>query len=173
MLASIVIQSSGLRLRRFISVIGFNLWAFRLKISSASELFLESEKKNTPANILFPLSYFSYPGAAIDLCPNYVVPFSHSPSVEVFCYVRPFSSLYYSLFLSFSLCYVYMCISLTSVFSSLFPALLHLPLDYADVIRTNIRASGRELRGRWTARRAGELSAATLACWQNSINSRN
>ena len=81
-------------------------------------------------------------------------PFQLRPSLPSFHYQWPFAvtyclSLPTTLFLSFSLQHLCVCVcvcvslslSLDYIFSSLFPALLHLPLDYADVTGPNERLS--------------------------------
>lgn len=129
-------------LGRFTSNIGFDLEVFCPRIWTISDLCLRSEKRTTrqPA-LLFPPPYFSYSGAATDLRSNYVLPFPHSTISGRFLLRTVF--LFAPLFFSLSHYSICVCLSLSVdyIFSSLFPALLHLPLDYADVTGPNERLS--------------------------------
>ena len=105
-------------------------------------------------------------------------PFQLRPSLPSFHYQWTFSVTYClspstTLFLSFSLHHLCVSLSFDYIFSSLFPASLHLPLDYADVTGPNERWStscaGVDAGGEW----GGGQSATNVTAWQNSMSSRN
>ena len=139
---------------------------FCLKRYSAPDLCLRLKEKIKKKEHVSQ-HFISYCGASIDPYPNYAVPFSHSPSVQVlFYYVRsrtvPFSPLRWAPVFFPPISLLHSALSLCSILSSLFffPCLaLHLPLDYADVIRTNIRASEKLARA---GEILTELSAANV-----------